>query len=202
MERYQKTMREQREKKTEEQKKGLQENRKSVRCAATGLLLLTTAGLLQLCARYAQSFADWYAHRIYPVLVKGLGGFSGFLPFSVVEIGLYALAAGSLWYLVKHISKPGRIACRGIFLSGILLFSYMTCCGINYYAGAFSEYAGLNPGKYTREELVELCEYLTERVNETAPELPQEDTEKNQAYRYQENRSQWRQESVSAMQAA
>lgn len=78
----------------------------------------------------------------------------------------------------------------------------MTCCGINYYAGAFSEYAGLNPGKYTREELVELCEYLTERVNETAPELPQEGTEKNQAYRYQENRSQWHQESVAAMQAA
>ena len=151
MERYQKTMREQGEKKTEEQKKGQQENRrmnpekrKSIRYAAAGLLLLTAAALLQLCARYAQSFADWYAHRFYPVLVKGIGGFSGFLPFSVVEIGLYALAAGSLWYLVKHISKPGRIACRGIFLSGILLFSYMTCCGINYYAGAFSEYAGLN----------------------------------------------------------
>ena len=100
MERYQKTMREQGEKKTEEQKKGQQENRrmnpekrKSIRYAAAGLLLLTAAALLQLCARYAQSFADWYAHRIYPVLVKGIGGFSGFLPFSVVEIGLYALAA-------------------------------------------------------------------------------------------------------------
>ena len=142
MERYQKTMREQREKKTEEQKKGQQENRKSVRCAATGLLLLTTAGLLQLCARYAQSFADWYAHRIYPVLVKGIGGFSGFLPFSVVEIGLYALAAGSLWYLVKHISKPGRIACRGIFLSGILLFSYMTCCESIITLGRFPNMQG------------------------------------------------------------
>ena len=200
---------ERQEKKKGERRRNQQENRrmnpekrKSIRYAAVGLILLTVAALLQLCARYAQNFADWYAHRIYPVLVKGIGGFSGFLPFSVVEIGLYVLAAGLLWYLVKHISKPGRIACRGIFLAGILLFSYMTCCGINYYAGAFSEYAGLNPGKYTREELVELCEYLTERVNETAPELPEEGTEKNQAYRYQENRSQWRQESVAAMQAA
>lgn len=187
---------------SERRQKADREKRKSVWYAAAGIILMAAAVCLQLSARHTRNFADWYAHRIYPVLVKGIGGFSGFLPFSVVEIGLYVLAAGSLWYLVKHISKPGRLACRGIFLAGILLFSYMTCCGINYYAGAFSEYAGLNPGKYTREELIELCEYLTEKVNETAPELPQEGTEKNQAYRYQEKRSQWRQESVAAMQAA
>lgn len=115
MERYQNTMREQREKKPEEQKKGQQENRKSVCFAAAGLLLLAAAALLQLCARYGQKFADWYARRIYPVLVKGIGGVSGLLPFSVVELGLYVLAAGSLWYLAKHISKPGRLVSRGIF---------------------------------------------------------------------------------------
>ena len=202
MERYQNTMREQREKKPEEQKKGQQENRKSVCFAAAGLLLLAAAALLQLCARYGQNFADWYARRIYPVLVKGIGGVSGLLPFSVVELGLYALAAGSLWYLAKHISKPGRLVSRGIFLAGILLFSYMTCCGINYHAAAFSDYAGLKPGKYTREELVELCEYLTEKVNETAPERTEEGNGKDRDYQYRENRSRWREESVAAMQAA
>lgn len=202
MERYQNTMREQREKKPEEQKKGQQENRKSVCFAAAGLLLLAAAALLQLCARYGQKFADWYARRIYPVLVKGIGGVSGLLPFSVVELGLYVLAAGSLWYLAKHISKPGRLVSRGIFLAGILLFSYMTCCGINYHAAAFSDYAGLKPGKYTREELVELCEYLTEKVNETAPERTEEGNGKDRDYQYRENRSRWREESVAAMQAA
>lgn len=187
---------------TMREQKADREKRKSAWYAAAGIILMAAAVCLQLSARHTRSFADWYAHRIYPVLVKWAGGFSALFPFSVVEIGLYVLAAGSLWYLARHISRPGNIACRGIFLAGILLFSYMTGCGINYYAGAFSEYAGLNPGKYTREELVELCEYLTERVNETAPELSEEGNEKNQAYRYQENRSQWRQESIAAMQAA
>lgn len=198
----QKAMRKRQKRKPEELKKEQKKRGKTFWYAAVGLILLAAAALLQLCARCGQNFADWYAHRVYPVLVRGIGGFSGLLPFSVVEIGLYVLAAVSLWYLIKNVSSPGRLVSRGIFLAGILLFSYMTCCGINYHAAAFSDYTGLKPGKYTREELTELCEYLTEKVNETAPKETEEDREKDRSYQYRENRSQWRRESVAAMRAA
>ena len=162
-----------------------------------GAVLLAASAVLQICVRQRDGFADWYAHEVYPVLVGIWGRIWGIFPFSLVEAGLYVLAAVSLFYVVRNFFRPGRIFSRAFFVSGILLFSYTVSCGINYHAAAFSEYAQLNLGKYEKEELVELCQFLTEKVNEIAPERL--GTEKDSAYLYSASKEQWQQDSVRAM---
>ncbi|MCD8224372.1 MAG: DUF3810 domain-containing protein [Clostridiales bacterium] len=162
-----------------------------------GLGLFALALALQMAAREITGFADWYARRVYPVLVGIIGRFFGIFPFSVVEIALYLLA---LWFVLYaavvaiRFRRPGRLIGWTVFLAGEMLFVYTVNCGINYHAVSFSEYAGLTVETYTKEELVNLCEYLTEQVNETVTEE-----------RYRESAASqraWRQEGVRAMQAA
>ena len=72
-----------------------------------------------------------------------------------------------------------------------------------YYAGAFFRICRVESGKnYTREELVELCEYLTERVNETAPELPEGAMRRTRLIDIRKTAVSGVRKSVAAMQAA
>lgn len=161
------------------------------RFAAAGVALLVLSALLQLSARQIPDFATWYAHQVYPVLVGIMGRIFGIFPFSVVEVCLYLLILWLLGYAIYMIwkkRKPGRFAVRAVFLCSILLFLYTCNCGVNYSATSFAEYAGLTVGQYSKEELYELCEYLTEQVNAAAT---------NEKYE-----ASWRQEGVQAMKAA
>lgn len=145
--------------------------KKDIRIAAAGGALLLLALILQLAARRIPGFADWYAHRIYPVLVGTIGRIFGIFPFSVVEICLYLLIFGCFVYVVFLIRKKRnllRLVSGTLFLCGVLLFLYTCNCGVNYHAASFSEYAGLTAGQYSKEQLYELCEYLTEQVNASA----------------------------------
>ncbi len=161
---------------------------------AAGISLLVLTAVLQMCARTVPGFGTWYAHHIYPWIVGSVGRVTGLVPFSVVEMGLYGLIlllGWDVWHLLRK--KWHGIFSRWIFIVGALLFLYTANCGINYYASAFSSYAGLEDGTYTAEELDALCSELVELVNEAA---------KNGRQSYRENRSAWREESVKAMQAA
>ena len=156
-----------------------------------GSVLLVLALFLQFAARRGSGFATWYAHTIYTVLVGVLGRINTIVPFSIVELGLYALIAGSLIYIIKYFRKPLQIFSRAVFLCGLLLFLYTTNCGINYYAAPFSSYAGIQTELYTKEELKELCRYLLKQVNETISEV-----------HYTDYKKEWKQEGVRAMQKA
>lgn len=140
------------------------------RYLTAGAVLLAVTGALQAAARNTDGFATWYAHGIYAAIVGIIGRFFGIFPFSVVEIALYLLIFWCIVYAARFWREPKRLASRTVFLAGILLFLYTCNCGINYYAASFSGYVGLQTGKYTKEELEELCAYLVERVNETAGE--------------------------------
>ena len=153
-----------------------------------GSCLVISAGGMQILARKAAGTGTWYAHHVYPVLVETWGRIMGLFPFSVVEIGLYLLSVGSMAYVGWFWRKPKRVASRGIFVGGLLLFLYTANCGINYYADSFAKTAGLETGLYSREELIRLCEFLLEKVNETA--VPEG---------YQGNERAWKAEGVQAM---
>lgn len=153
-----------------------------------GLGLFLAAVVLQVLARNVAGMATWYARHVYPLLVAVIGGFFGLFPFSVVENTLY-LIVYVVAYAWRFWREPRRVLARMTFWVGLLLFLYTSNCGVNYYAAPFSEYAGLEAGAYSKEELQELCEFLTKRVNETALEE-----------RYVDNRWAWREESVRAMQ--
>ena len=53
---------------------------------------------------------------------------------------------------------------------GLAAFLYTYQCGINYYRRPFSSELALEVRQSSVRELKELCEYLTEKVNETAAE--------------------------------
>ena len=135
----------------------------------TGAVLLLCAALLQGLARKTVWFGNWYSQIIYPVLVSTAGRFFGLFPFSAVEMGLYVLITGILIYGILHIKKPVMLLTRTLFIIGFLLFVYTTNCGINYYAQAFSQKAGLTMKKSSADELYELCQYLIQQaiLNET-----------------------------------
>ncbi|RHP41182.1 DUF3810 domain-containing protein [Clostridium sp. AF32-12BH] len=169
---------------------------------AAGISLLLLTAVFQLSARTLPGFGTWYAHHIYPWIVEGVGRLTGLLPFSVAEMGLYGLLCLLFLDVVrlsavlirpetaKILTVIGR---RWLLIVGTLLFLYTVNCGINYYASSFSSYAGLEDGKYSMRELEELCEELVRQVNEAA---------KNGRQSYRENKKNWREESVHAMQAA
>lgn len=165
--------------------------KKTRQFAAAGAILLCAAIVLQICARSASGFATWYAHHTYPVLVGTIGRFFGIFPFSVVEFGLYLLIIWMIVYFIRFIKEPIRMISRTFFLAALLFFLYTINCGINYYAVPFSSYAGLETDLYTSEELFELCEYLVEKVNETAT-----------SESYSSHKREWRKEGVLAMQQA
>lgn len=165
--------------------------KKTKQLTAAGTILLFAAIVLQICARSISGFATWYAHHIYPVLVGTIGRFFGIFPFSVVEIGLYLLIISLIVYFICFLKQPLRLITRTFFLVTLLFFLYTINCGINYYAASFSSYAGLETNLYTSEELLELCNYLVEKVNETAT-----------SESYSQHKGDWRQEGVLAMQQA
>lgn len=166
-------------------------DRKNKRYAAAGVVLLAAVIVLQVTARNNSTFATWYAHQVYPILVGTMGRFFGIFPFSVVELLLYLLVLLSIVYVVRFFREPLRLISRTVFLTGLLLFSYTANCGVNYYAASFSSYAGLETGLYTKEELEELCRFLVEQVNETVTEDA-----------YGSHKTEWREEGVRAMGAA
>lgn len=129
--------------------------------------MFAAALVLQLLARKVPGFAEWYAVTVYPVIVGNIGRVFGVFPVSVVEIVLYLLIITAVWYTVTHIRRLRSILVRAlVLLTGIFLLFTLNC-GINYYRKPFSSYLDLDVHNSSKEELVKLCEFLTETVNES-----------------------------------
>lgn len=129
-------------------------------------------GLLYI-ARVFPAFAEFYADYIYPIWVNTVGRLMSFFPVSMVEILLYLCILYGIFRLVRWIfSKRGSRGARALqgFLSLIvfasaLFLSYTLNCGINYQRHTFGEESGLEVKERPVEELIALCEKLTEEVN-------------------------------------
>lgn len=155
------------------------------------LLILSAAGMV-LAARLP-AFAQWYSEYIYSKLVSTIGRVSGILHFSVSEIGIYVLLIVfffTFFLMIKKFvkncqGKSGRIDAdvaskpdvfvtwfSGVLLGvGILVFLYVSCCGINYYRRSFSEEEKIITNEYSSDELKEVCLWLTQEVNMRAESM-------------------------------
>ena len=142
--------------------------------------------ILQLLARKTLWFGTWYIETIFPVFVNTVGRVMAVFPFSVVEFGLYGIILWVIWITISSIYKCARKKGKVFILLGdwihkvltaaaILLMVYTMTCGINYYAESFSAKEGFSVQKSSKEELVELCNYLVDQVNEAAVGLSLED---------------------------
>lgn len=140
-------------------------------------LLVLLLDLLALAANqlaiHSSTFADAYSHYVYRVLSLGIGSVMGLLPFSVVELLLYATILFVLFDFVKQLRRAVRVSVACVhsarvsqdaqthllaavarplrrFLGHLflilstLLVLYVFLCGINYHRTSFSEEAGLS----------------------------------------------------------
>lgn len=157
--------------------KNIRGNRGKFIWLLSGILFITAAALLA-AARKVPGFAEWYSEIIYPVLVGSMGRIFGWFPFSVVEMGLYAGIVWLIGTLVKNLRKPAVILRNYALTIAVLLFLYAACCSVNYYRVPFSTYymqsvRDEQAGKavqtelnITTDTLIEMCHWLTEKVNE------------------------------------
>ena len=144
---------------------------------AAAVLFVSSAALMILSAR-VPAFAEWHAEHIYPLLTGSIGRISGVFPFSVSEVGIYALLCVFVVTWIRLVIRTVRI-CRkspgssgpagaveekpsmlivrwiaGVLLTaGILAFLYTVCCGINYHRRSFSEEEGLVTESYSGEDM-------------------------------------------------
>ncbi len=159
------------------QTKGSEETMKTgflkiVRRNRITLTMLLLSGLLLLCARTVNGFAEWYATHIYTLWVNLSGRFFGLFPFSVSELLLYVLLLAILIDLFRTLRKEPRallpwlrrLACT----ASILLCLFVLNCGINYYRNSFSEKTGITADTYSTQQLEALCLWLTEEINARA----------------------------------
>ncbi len=143
--------------------------------AVVGTGFLGAALALQLAARNVPGFGQWYAVSVYPILTGTLGRITGWLPFSVSEVLLYALMAGYMVWIIYIILSAVLSRKRNCYFktyikntylaAAFLFFLYTIGCGVNYYRKPFSAYLEYKTDVYTREQLKELCKWLTEQVN-------------------------------------
>ena len=149
------------------------------------LLDLLALAANQLAAR-SSAFANAYSHYVYRVLSLGIGSVIGLLPFSVVELLLYATLLFVLFDFVKQlrrairagIARPLRRFLGHLFLIlSALLVLYVFLCGINYHRASFSQEAGLSVTLdehgtvYDEADLIALCDYLVTEINATEAQL-------------------------------
>ena len=149
------------------------------------LLDLLALAANQLAAR-SSTFANAYSHYVYRVLSLGIGSVTGLLPFSVVELLLYATILFVLFDFVKQlrrairaaVARPLRRFLGHLFLIlSTLLVLYVFLCGINYHRTSFSQEAGLSVTLdehgtvYDEADLIALCDYLVTEINATEAQL-------------------------------
>ena len=137
---------------------------------AVGGITLTLGAAGWFAARSAEGFADFYGFSIYPTVVNIFARISGIFPFSLAEImvicGVLLVLTGIVYFIVKMIRGKGKrlrlllsSAATVVFTGGLLLFCFVYGMGINYSRRPFSDIAGLETGKYTKEQVLETLEY-------------------------------------------
>ena len=146
-----------------------------------GCILLAAGFALLFISRLSQEFAHWYSTKVYPVWVGTSGRLMNLFPFSVSEVLLYImiviilLSAGVL--IIKEVRRKAgkKEACSwgmGVFLlAASLFFLYVLNCGVNYHRESFSESSGIQVKDYTAGDLKEVCQWLTQKVNETSSQV-------------------------------
>ena len=127
------------------------------------LPLLTFAFLLLWDAQSLPGFGEWYALRVYPLIVRTLGRVSGLLPFSLSELLLYVLLFEFVYFLFRK-KNWKRFFSGFVLTASLLYFLFVACCGVNYYRIPFSQEISLYPVRSTREELNSLTGYLAEEI--------------------------------------
>ncbi len=139
------------------------------------VLLIPAGAALQLLAARQTGFADAYASAFYPAVVRIYVGLTGWLPFSVAEVVVVALAALFVTRGVRNLRRVlGRdLRARDLFLRfGRSALSWLAVAyalfvvwGLNYHRTPLADFAGYDTGPPEVLELRALGEELADAAN-------------------------------------
>lgn len=151
--------------------------------AALALLLLT----VNIMFRVSKVFAHTYSTTVYPAVVKVFGTVFSIVPFSVIEVLIYAAAAIVLYCIVRLVIsfiQSRKLKIWNFFTYRLkkyllnLVCIVLVCliilslnCTILYHRLTFCVCANIKSRSHTAEELAALCELLIEEVNGFADEI-------------------------------
>lgn len=142
--------------------------------------------ILNILARISTSFADFYLMNIFPLISVPMCFINGIFPFSVGEImimlAIVLVVIGiPLTIILLIFKKKSRRKIFGIFsLSVMWIFTYVWStetlnCFIMYQCTPFSERYFDSDGEHTRDEIVELYEYLVNEANTLAEQVSRDE---------------------------
>ncbi len=138
--------------------------------------------ILNIAARLSTGFADFYLMYIFPLISVPMSFISGIFPFSVGEILiilaiiLVVIGIPLTIILLIFMKKSRKTVLRVFSLTAMWIFTYIFTtetlnCFIMYQCTPFSERYFDSDGEHSREELVELYEYLITESNKLAEEV-------------------------------
>lgn len=139
-----------------------------------GLILFCL--ILSLLSRVIDGFADGYYTYVYRYLSVIVAFICNLVPFSLAEISLYLLCLLVIISILYGVIRKSRIkgerkaywfkvGTNGLLILSILFFLFVIFCGINYQKTSFAVKEGFDKKQYGVEELEQVCEYLTNRIN-------------------------------------
>lgn len=137
-------------------------------------ICVALAVILQIAARMTNGFGEFYAEYIYPLWVNTIGRLMGVFPVSMIEILIYIAIVIFVFKMIKLIFfasgyrklYAGCMGMSAVALAAMIFLSYTLNCGINYYRTPFSQVEGFEIKEYSVEQLYELCQSLTQEVND------------------------------------
>ncbi|NLP30761.1 MAG: DUF3810 domain-containing protein [Clostridiales bacterium] len=132
-------------------------------CFATSVILI-------FLARTSQIFAQLYATSVFPIFQNTIGRLFSPIPFSVLEILIYATLILALYKLIKIIIfRKSKLISKFFrqsicFLCSILLIFTLTA-SINYSRATFADETGLYVPNRTTEDLIKLSLMFIEDIS-------------------------------------
>lgn len=135
------------------------------------LMLVPVSLLLVIAARCDSGWVErYYSSGIYPVVENLFGSITSLLPFSLAELficaALIAVPVLACLLAFRKITIPWRrLPVWGFKLASIILFAFVTLCGLNYYRPEFAVFSGLTVRQSSAEELAALCAELIDQAN-------------------------------------
>lgn len=142
----------------------------------SGILLIISA-ILFIMARYIDKFADIYNKYIYTTLINTISRGTSLIPFSVYEMLLYGFIIFILGRTVRYIylGLTKKLSFKKIIVSSttnlllyisIFIFLNMITLIVNSFKSDFVTLTELKVQDNSEEKLIELCDYLKDKLNE------------------------------------
>lgn len=140
------------------------------------ICMVIVATILNILARSRTDFSEAYANTFYKLWAAVFSRLFSLVPFSVFETLIVIAVIFVFCWLLKTIRHNSKKRFKEavpvlVFTASLIYLLFMISCGINYHRQPFSVVEGIETYEYSKEELEEVCEFLTEQVNATATKV-------------------------------